>query len=131
MLDTATAYNVVKHKPSGLHIDTTMQSTSLAAKVMMANKELVSFWAPQLVGKTFSELCDMQQDIRRMSLISVIDLPSNFCIAPDDEPLSPSEDPSRVIVIVSPDGRIIDLGVYDMNGPVFYTGDVDGQRYMC
>ncbi|KAJ1934065.1 hypothetical protein EC988_008924 [Linderina pennispora] len=131
MIDTFNAYHVGKQKTGCLCINTSVRPATLADKVKMANEELVSFWAPQLVGKTFSELCDTQQDIRRMTLISVIDLPSNFCIAPDDEPLSPSEDPSRIIVIVSPNGQIIDLGVYDMNGAVFYNGGVDGQRYMC
>ncbi|KAJ2496736.1 hypothetical protein GGH96_005626 [Coemansia sp. RSA 1972] len=99
---------------------------TLTEKVHEANRALVHHWGRFLAGATISELCDGAA--RRC--ISAIDLPSTFCIAPADELLCPSDDPTRVIVVVSSTGLILDIGVFDLDGPVFYRGAVVNNHYV-
>ncbi|KAJ1797129.1 hypothetical protein LPJ56_007040, partial [Coemansia sp. RSA 2599] len=95
---------------------------SLAEKVREANQALVYSWGKSLVGVAIRELCDATAPLRKLQLISVIDLPANFCIAPIDEPMCPSDDPTRFIVVVNNSGIIVDAGMFDMDGPIFYRG---------
>ncbi|KAJ1849864.1 hypothetical protein LPJ70_000209, partial [Coemansia sp. RSA 2708] len=101
---------------------------TLAEKVREASRALVHHWGRLLVGAAISELSDAAPADARC--ISAIDLPATFCIAPADEQLCPSDDPSRVIVVVSAAGRIVDTGVFDTDGPVFYRGAVIDNRYV-
>ncbi|KAI8319842.1 hypothetical protein GQ54DRAFT_22528 [Martensiomyces pterosporus] len=105
---------------------------SLDEKVREANQALVCSWGEYLVGKTMRELCDPANSLslRQLRLVSAIDLPGNFCIAPQDELLCPSDDPSRVIVIVAECGLILDVGVFDSSGAFFYKGSVDNHKYV-
>ncbi|KAJ2847608.1 hypothetical protein IWW36_003772 [Coemansia brasiliensis] len=101
---------------------------TLAEKVHEANTSLVHRWGRFLVGAGVSELFDGSVSVVR--LVSVIELPSTFCISPADEPLCPSDDPSRIIIVVSPAGLIVDAGIFDLDGPVFYRGQVVNNRYI-
>ncbi|KAJ2779104.1 hypothetical protein H4R18_004203 [Coemansia javaensis] len=112
--------------------DTYPQMT-LAEKVREANHAVVHQWGRFLVGAVIAELFDrsawgpLQQHAPRA--ISAMDLPTHFCISPADELLCPSDDPMRVIVVVSPAGVILDTGVFDMDGPLFYKGLVVDNHY--
>ncbi|KAJ2338926.1 hypothetical protein IWW50_006693 [Coemansia erecta] len=99
---------------------------TMAEKVREANRALVHHWGRFLAGAAISELCS--STVRRR--ISVIDLPASFCIAPVDELLCPCDDPTRVIVVVSPAGLIVDTGIFDLDGPVFYHGSVVANHYV-
>lgn len=104
---------------------------SLEEKVREANHALIHTWGSYLAGCAISELCDTACTlVHNAKLISVIDLPNNFCIAPADELLCPSDDPTRVIVVVNDTGLIIDTGVFDNDGPVFYKGHIVSNRYV-
>ncbi|KAJ2782931.1 hypothetical protein GGI15_002750 [Coemansia interrupta] len=103
---------------------------SLEEKVREANQALVYSWGKNLVGMAIRELCENTAPLRKLQLISVIDLPANFCIAPVDELMCPSDDPTRFIVVVSDAGIIIDTGMFDMDGPIFYRGLVINNRYV-
>ncbi|KAJ2616950.1 hypothetical protein H4S08_000548 [Coemansia sp. RSA 1365] len=104
---------------------------TLDEKVREANYALVHQWGRFLVGAAISELCDVAMPgLRQPRTISVIDLPSNFCISPADELLCPSTDPTRVIVIVSDAGVILDTGIFDLEGPLFYQGLVVNHHYV-
>ncbi|KAJ2078068.1 hypothetical protein H4R24_004726 [Coemansia sp. RSA 988] len=105
---------------------------SLAERVREANYALVHQWGRFLVGAAVSELCDVViPGFRQPRTISVIDLPSNFCISPADELLCPSADPTRVVVIVSAAGYILDTGIFDLDGPLFYQGLVVNHHYVA
>ncbi|KAJ2708881.1 hypothetical protein H4R19_004527 [Coemansia spiralis] len=96
-------------------------------KVREANHAVVHHWGRFLVGAFISELVGRTSPTQHA--ISIMDLPSNFCISPDDELLCPSDDPMRVIVVVSAAGRIIDTGIFDLDGPLFYHGLVVNNHY--
>ncbi|KAJ1883473.1 hypothetical protein H4R99_000787 [Coemansia sp. RSA 1722] len=104
---------------------------SLAEKVREANQALVYSWGKSLVGVAIRELCDATAPLRKLQLVSVIDMPANFCIAPIDEPMCPSDDPTRFIVVVNNSGIIVDTGMFDMDGPIFYKGLVVNNQYIA
>ncbi|KAJ2808564.1 hypothetical protein H4S07_003391 [Coemansia furcata] len=103
---------------------------SLSEKVREANYALVHSWGKFLVGGVIRELSDKTSLMHTIRLVSLIDIPADFCISPADEPLGPSNDPTRVIVIVSPSGLIIDTGIFDFDGPIFYKGCVVCNHYV-
>ncbi|KAJ2688362.1 hypothetical protein IWW39_002255 [Coemansia spiralis] len=103
---------------------------SLPEKIREANHALVHSWGEFLVGSVIRELSDKSSLMHTIRLISLIDIPADFCISPADEQLGPSNDPTRVIVIVSSAGLIIDTGIYDFDGPVFYKGCVVRNHYV-
>ncbi|PIA14294.1 hypothetical protein COEREDRAFT_10491 [Coemansia reversa NRRL 1564] len=104
---------------------------TLAEKVREANYALIHQWGRFLVGAAVSELYEVAiPGLHQPRTISVIDLPSNFCISPADELLCPSTDPTRVIVIVSAAGVILDTGIFDLDGPLFYQGLVVNHHYV-
>ncbi|KAI7834354.1 hypothetical protein BX661DRAFT_168708 [Kickxella alabastrina] len=103
---------------------------TLAEKVREANQALVYTWGKMLVGMGVSELCENAALLRNIQLISLDDLPKNFCISPVDEFICPSDDAARVIVIVSDAGIVVDTGMYDMDGSIFYRGFVVNNQYL-
>ncbi|KAJ2747392.1 hypothetical protein GGI20_000530 [Coemansia sp. BCRC 34301] len=103
---------------------------AMADKVREANYALVHSWGKFLVGSVIRELGDTTSFMHTTRLVSLIDIPADFCISPVDEPLGPSSDPTRVIVIVSPSGLIVDTGIFDSDGPVFYKGCVVCNNYV-
>ncbi|KAJ2020790.1 hypothetical protein GGI03_002340 [Coemansia sp. RSA 2337] len=103
---------------------------SLSEKVREANYALVHSWGKFLVGGVIRELSDKTSLMHTIRLVSLIDIPADFCISPADEPLGPSSDPTRVIVIVSPSGLIVDTGIFDFDGPIFYKGCVVCNHYV-
>ncbi|KAJ2909889.1 hypothetical protein GGI21_001422 [Coemansia aciculifera] len=103
---------------------------ALAEKIREANYALVHSWGKFLIGGVVRELGDKTSFVHAIRLISLIDIPADFCISPADEPLGPSSDPTRVIVIVSPSGLIIDIGIFDSDGPVFCKGCVVCGQYL-
>ncbi|KAJ2511678.1 hypothetical protein H4217_007264 [Coemansia sp. RSA 1939] len=103
---------------------------SFAEKIHAANVALVHSWGRFLTGTAVHELCDDATLLRGRRVISIIDLPSNFCIAPVDEQICPSDDQTRMIAIVSNAGLIIDIGMYNLSGPIFYKGSVVGSSYI-
>ncbi|KAJ2455532.1 hypothetical protein GGF42_003400 [Coemansia sp. RSA 2424] len=104
---------------------------TLADKVREANYALVHSWGNFLIGGVIRELGDNTSFMHSTRLVSLIDIPADFCISPADEPLGPSSDPTRVIVIVSPSGLIIDTGIFDSDGPVFCKGCVVCNYYVA
>ncbi|KAJ1732536.1 hypothetical protein LPJ61_001994 [Coemansia biformis] len=105
---------------------------TLAEKVREVNYALVHHWGRFLAGAVISELVDhaTAQAPHAPRAISAMDLPTNFCISPADELLCPSDDPMRVIVVVSAAGHIVDTGIFDLDGPLFYRGCVVDNHYM-
>ncbi|KAI9504971.1 hypothetical protein GGI25_001759 [Coemansia spiralis] len=97
---------------------------SLAEKVRVSNSTLVHNWGRFLVGAAVRELCDSAALLHGRRVISIIDLPTNFCIAPVDEQIYPSDDTTRLIAIVSNDGILLDVGMYDFEGPIFHRGSI-------
>ncbi|KAJ2843282.1 hypothetical protein GGI22_007264, partial [Coemansia erecta] len=102
---------------------------SYADKIRAANVALVHSWGRFLTNTAVREICDDAALLKGRRVISIIDLPANFCMAPADEPICPSDDPTRLIAIVSNAGLIIDVGMYNFDGPVFYSGFVIGGNY--
>ncbi|KAJ1903627.1 hypothetical protein LPJ81_002956 [Coemansia sp. IMI 209127] len=102
---------------------------SYADKIRAANVALVHSWGRFLTGTAVREICDDAALLKGRQVISIIDLPANFCMAPADELICPSDDPTRLIAIVSNAGLIIDVGMYNFDGPVFYSGFVIGGNY--
>ncbi|KAJ2793890.1 hypothetical protein H4R21_005716 [Coemansia helicoidea] len=100
---------------------------TLKEKVREANHAVVHQWGRFLVGAVISELVDHASPAQHA--ISVMDLPTNFCVSPIDELLCPSDDPMRVIVVVSAAGRIVDTGIFDLDGPLFYHGFIVDNHY--
>ncbi|KAJ2541774.1 hypothetical protein EV175_006117, partial [Coemansia sp. RSA 1933] len=100
-----------------------------ADKIRAANVALVHSWGRFLTDTAVREICDDAALLKGRRVISIIDLPANFCIAPADELICPNDDPTRLIAIVSNDGLIIDVGMYNFDGPVFHNGFVIGNSY--
>ncbi|KAJ2003180.1 hypothetical protein GGI04_003060 [Coemansia thaxteri] len=103
---------------------------TMAEKVREASCAQVDRWGRHLVGSVIRELCDNKIPMHSIRMVSIADLPVDFCYAPADEPLGPSDDPTRVIVIVSATGFVVDTGIYDFNGAFFFKGSVVRNHYM-
>ncbi|KAJ1668207.1 hypothetical protein IW140_000489 [Coemansia sp. RSA 1813] len=103
--------------------------SSYADKIRAANVALVHSWGRFLTGTAVSEICDDAALLNGRRVISIIDLPANFCMAPADELICPSDDPTRLIAIVSNTGLIVDVGMYNFDGSVFHNGFVIGSSY--
>ncbi|KAJ2161909.1 hypothetical protein GGF46_001100 [Coemansia sp. RSA 552] len=109
------------------NLPTEAAALARSAKLRAATWALVQWWGSTLTGAAVRELNATATGVHA---VSVLELPHSFCVAPADEPLSPSDDPARVIVIVSARGMVLDAGVFNSAGAVFYRGHVLGSRYM-